>query len=100
MIVCHCTEITDREIRAAVDWMRAADPHTIITPGKVWRALGKRPDCGGCLPLLLDTMLSCDTLEVPLNLRGRSRAPEATGRGSKDEGRQEGHRLSQRRAEK
>ena len=38
MIVCQCQSITDRQIRAAVDWMRAADPDTIITPGKVYRA--------------------------------------------------------------
>ena len=65
MIVCHCQSITDHEIRAAVDWMRAADPQTLITPGKIYRALGKRADCGGCLPLFLDTMAGCDTLQVP-----------------------------------
>jgi bacterioferritin-associated ferredoxin len=64
MIVCHCTGISDREIRAAVDWMRAADPSTLITPGKIYRALGKRADCGGCLPVFLDTMRSCDSLVV------------------------------------
>lgn len=69
MIVCHCHGISDHDIRSAVDWMRAADADTIITPGKVYRALGKRADCGGCLPLFLDTMTSCGTLEVPLNLR-------------------------------
>lgn len=74
MIVCHCNAITDHEIRAAVDWMRAADPGTIITPGKIYRALGKRADCGGCLPLFLDTMRSCDSLGVPPQLRGLGRA--------------------------
>jgi bacterioferritin-associated ferredoxin len=69
MIVCHCMGISDRDIRSAVDWMRAADPDTLITPGKVYRALGKRADCGGCMPLFLDTMLRCGTLEVPPNLR-------------------------------
>ena len=66
MIVCHCMNITDRDIRAAVDWMRGGDPDTIITPGKIYRALGKRADCGGCLPLLLDTMRQCDTFSVPI----------------------------------
>ncbi len=99
MIVCHCTQMTDHEIRAAVDWMRAADPHTIITPGKVWRALGKRSECGGCLPLVLETMLGCDTLGVPPTLRGLNRALQATGQGSTHEGRPEGHRLPQRRAQ-
>jgi bacterioferritin-associated ferredoxin len=70
MIVCHCVNITDRDIRAAVDWMRAADPDTIITPGKIYRALRKRADCGGCLPLLLDTMRQCETFSVPIELRG------------------------------
>ena len=93
MIICHCQSITDHEIRAAVDWMRAADPDTIITPGKVYRALGKRADCGGCLPLLLNTMAACDTLEVPRHLRGLRRAQ---GQGTRHEGRRQGHRVSER----
>ena len=56
MMVCHCMTITDHDIRAAVDWMRASDPDTVITAGKVYHALGKRADCGGCMPLFLDTM--------------------------------------------
>ena len=95
MIVCHCQSITDHEIRAAVDWMRAADPATLITPGKVYRALGKRADCGGCLPLFLDTMAACDTLEIPMNLRGLRRASTQE---EPHEGRRQGHRVSQRRA--
>lgn len=88
MILCHCNQISDHDVRAAVDWMRAADPETVITPGKVWRALGKRPDCGGCLPLFLEQMGKCDTLEVPINLRGLRRA---TTQGQRDARRQEGH---------
>ena len=65
MIVCHCQSISDHQIRAAVDWMRAADPSTIITPGKIYHALGKRADCGGCMPLLLDTMRARDSFPVP-----------------------------------
>lgn len=64
MIVCHCMSIADHEIRAAVDWMRASDPNTIITPGKVYHALGKSADCGGCMPLFLDTMHQCDSFRV------------------------------------
>ena len=65
MMVCHCNGISDRDIHAAVDWMRAADAETIITPGKVYRALGKRPDCGGCLPHFLATMEGNPNLQVP-----------------------------------
>ncbi|ETX27918.1 (2Fe-2S)-binding protein [Roseivivax isoporae LMG 25204] len=81
--------ISDRDIRAAVDWMRAADPHTIVTPGKVYRALGKKADCGGCLPVFMDTLKSCDSFEVPANLRGLRRAvePDTRNKGIRHEGR-------------
>ena len=74
MIICHCQNISDRDVRAVVDWMRAADPDTLIAPGKVYRALGKRADCGGCMPLLLDTMRQYDTFKVSIQLRGPRRA--------------------------
>lgn len=69
MIVCSCNAITDRDIQAAIDWMRAADPETIITPGKVYRALGKTPDCGGCMSLFLSSMRQNANFEVPAELR-------------------------------
>ncbi|WP_095588071.1 (2Fe-2S)-binding protein [Actibacterium ureilyticum] len=69
MIVCHCQNITDQDIHSAIDWMRAADPDTLITPGKIYRALGKTADCGGCVPLFLGTMRQNPSLEVPMHLR-------------------------------
>ncbi|WP_299555347.1 bacterioferritin-associated ferredoxin [uncultured Tateyamaria sp.] len=65
MIICHCQTITDHDIHAAIDWMRAADPETLITPGKVYRALGKAADCGGCVPLFLGTMRENPNLKIP-----------------------------------
>ena len=65
MIVCHCMSITDREIRAAMDWMRAADPDTVSTPGQIYHALGTRADGGGCMPLFLDTMRASPSFRVP-----------------------------------
>lgn len=67
MIVCSCAVITSEEIHRAIAWMRAADPDTIITPGKVYRALGKRPDCGGCITLFVATMRLDDNTAVPLD---------------------------------
>lgn len=64
MIVCSCMNISDHDIRAAVDWMRASDPATIITPGKIYHALGKKADCGSCMPLFLDTMRDCENFGV------------------------------------
>ncbi|MEM8881885.1 MAG: (2Fe-2S)-binding protein [Pseudomonadota bacterium] len=74
MIVCHCQSISDTDIHSAIDWMRAADVQTVITPGKIYRALGKRADCGGCVPLFLDTMRANTNLEVPTELCGLRRA--------------------------
>ncbi len=64
MIVCHCNSITEHDIHTAMEWMRASDPDTIITPGKVYRALGKKADCGGCLPIFMDTMEQSKSLEA------------------------------------
>ncbi|MDW3182083.1 MULTISPECIES: bacterioferritin-associated ferredoxin [unclassified Roseobacter] len=95
MIVCHCQSITDHDIHAAIDWMRASDDKTIVTPGKVYRALGKAADCGGCMPLFLSTMRANDNLEVPMHLRNlKSGAPQET----QNERRQESYRISQLRA--
>jgi bacterioferritin-associated ferredoxin len=65
MIVCQCRGISDADIHAAIDWMRASDEYTLITPGKVYRALGTSADCGGCMPLFLATMRENANLEVP-----------------------------------
>lgn len=86
MIICHCQNITDRDIDAAIDWMRAADPDTIVTPGKVYHALGKSAECGGCMPLFLSTMRQNKNLEVPLQLRTLAR-PSGEAKGNRHEGR-------------
>ncbi len=56
MIVCSCAVISSDDIHRTIAWMRAASPDTIITPGKIYRALGKRPDCGSCVSLFVATM--------------------------------------------
>ena len=91
MIICSCNRISDTDIRHAVDWMRAADPQTVITPGKVYRELGKSPDCGGCMSVFVASMRNCNSLGVPMQLRGL-RAPTQEIR---NERRQKDHRLSQ-----
>lgn len=61
MIVCSCNFITDRDIRAAIEGLRQSDPFGVITPGLIYRALGQRPVCGSCLPLVTKLMLLYDT---------------------------------------
>lgn len=75
MMVCHCQGIADADIHAAIDWMRASDPRALITPGKIYRALGKSADCGGCMPLFLATMRNNGNLEIPMQLRGLRLGP-------------------------
>ena len=69
MIVCSCTGVTDRDIHQAIAWMRASDPYTLITPGKIYRALGKAADCGGCVRLFVEQMRTDANLAVPAELR-------------------------------
>lgn len=107
MLICHCQSITDHDIRAAVDWMRASDCDTIVTAGKVYHALGKRPECGGCVSLFVATMrdapgfavrAACDgsaDRAVPAELTGLRRT---TARRATHEGRRQGHRVSERSA--
>lgn len=74
MIICSCAHVTSSDIERAIEWMRASDPQAIVTPGKVYRALGKRPDCGGCISLFVDTMRAELRSELksdpPMELRG------------------------------
>ncbi|MCH2251361.1 MAG: (2Fe-2S)-binding protein [Cognatishimia sp.] len=70
MIVCSCQRISDKDIHSAVDWMRASDRHALITPSKIYRALGKSPTCGGCMKLFVASMRKNPNLEVPAELRG------------------------------
>lgn len=51
MIVCHCNRIDHREIEAACETLQADDGPRLLTPASVYKALGKRPRCGGCLAL-------------------------------------------------
>ncbi|WP_230801580.1 (2Fe-2S)-binding protein [Seohaeicola saemankumensis] len=82
MIVCHCQSISENDINAAIDWMRASDPETLITPGKIYHELGKAADCGSCMPLFLSTMRQNDNLQVPMHLRNlRSGSKERTKTG-------------------
>jgi bacterioferritin-associated ferredoxin len=81
VIVCSCARVTDRDIEQAIAWMRAADPYTLITPGKIYRSLGKAPECGGCIRLFVERMRTDDNLAVPAELRGLRRplARESAG---------------------
>jgi bacterioferritin-associated ferredoxin len=48
MIVCSCNVLTPAQIVAAAHELAAADPARPITPGRLFKALGARPQCGTC----------------------------------------------------
>lgn len=69
MIICHCQRISDKDIHAAIDWMRAADPEAIVTPGKIFHSLRKSAVCGGCMKSFVTVMRDNRNTEVPIQLR-------------------------------
>jgi bacterioferritin-associated ferredoxin len=60
MIVCSCSMISAEEVAEAVKALRTADPFVVLTPGSIYRQLGKRPSCGSCLPLIAKLMVAYD----------------------------------------
>ena len=52
MIVCSCNVLTKARILATAEAFAAADPLRPITPGRLFRALGARPNCGACFPTI------------------------------------------------
>ena len=69
MIICSCAVISSSDIDKAVAWMKAAEPQVVVTPGKVYRALGKKPVCGGCASLFVAAVHKPDQADVPAELR-------------------------------
>ena len=48
MIVCSCNVLTDTRVLAAAEELAALDPLRPLTPGRLFKALGARPQCGTC----------------------------------------------------
>jgi hypothetical protein len=64
MIVCSCTEITDRDIESALLEILRVPEAPIPTPGLVYRHLAKRMNCCSCAPLAVETIYNkVDALE-------------------------------------
>jgi bacterioferritin-associated ferredoxin len=67
MMVCHCNAMSSAEIRDAVRQLRRRDGRGIVTPGRVFACRGKRPNCGGCMPLV--SALIEETVVEPHSVR-------------------------------
>jgi bacterioferritin-associated ferredoxin len=81
MIVCSCNVVTTRQIKAAVEELVADDPDVVLTPGVVYRALGVRPQCGTCLPQVVEMIHAHRE-----TLNGGADAPDADDAGADGSG--------------
>ncbi|MFK7791956.1 MAG: bacterioferritin-associated ferredoxin [Devosiaceae bacterium] len=58
MIVCHCNVLTKEMINEAIESLIDDDPYRLITPGVVYRELGKRGKCCGCFPQVVSLIVA------------------------------------------
>lgn len=58
MIVCQCNVISDRQIMDTAISLLNQDPWRPITPGLVYKELGKRYQCCGCVPVVVDAIVT------------------------------------------
>ncbi len=124
MIVCQCGVISCRQIRDSVAEMRDGDPYCIVTPGRVFKKCGARPNCGNCMSLFVATIETqlgdketaraktrfidksgasgLEKVEITSGMTGWSGANSSSlacesndeSKESQDEGQREGHRVS------
>jgi len=52
--------ISAQDIHDAVSHLRTKDPFVVLTPGLIYKTLGKRPSCGSCLPLITKLIIGDD----------------------------------------
>jgi bacterioferritin-associated ferredoxin len=52
MIVCSCSVLTDKRVVAVAEALAREDPLRPLTPGRIFRALGARPQCGTCFSVI------------------------------------------------
>ena len=52
MIVCSCNVLTRARILATAEALALEDPFRPLTPGRLFKALGARPQCGTCFSLI------------------------------------------------
>jgi bacterioferritin-associated ferredoxin len=52
MIICSCNVLTEANVIRVARMLAAEAPGLPVTPGRVFRALGARPQCGTCFTLI------------------------------------------------
>lgn len=52
MILCSCNVLTQKRIEAAAAELARTEPDRPVTPGRIFKRLGARPQCGSCFDLI------------------------------------------------
>lgn len=71
MLVCQCNLITTRDIEDIVISVLDDDPWQLVVPARIYRELGKRGQCCGCVPNLVDIIIKV-TENYHLKLAGNT----------------------------
>jgi len=53
LILCSCCVIRESELEEAIRSLREQNPNAQITPNRIYREIGRKPECAECTPLLL-----------------------------------------------
>ena len=56
MIICSCNVLSKARVMATAEALGREDPLRPLTPGRVFRSLGARPQCGTCFSLIRQLM--------------------------------------------
>ncbi|MCD7060740.1 (2Fe-2S)-binding protein [Pelagibacterium xiamenense] len=54
MLVCQCNLITTKDIEDIVVGILDEDPWQLVVPAQIYREAGKRGQCCGCVPNIVD----------------------------------------------
>jgi hypothetical protein len=73
MILCSCCTIRQADLTDAIRALRKENPNAQITPNRVYRHIGLKPDCMECAPLLVRriNILSAEIIVKEEILRGQ-----------------------------
>ena len=104
MLVCQCNLITTKHIEDIVVSILDEDPWQLVVPARIYREMGQRGQCCGCVPNLVDIIQKV-TETYHLRLEGNAvnivdvrirmkSLRKSTRQGGESERRQKDHRAA------
>jgi|SRR5690554_4896844 len=71
MLVCQCNLITTKDVEEIVLSVLEQDPWQLVVPAHVYREAGRRGQCCGCVPNIVDIIIKV-TENYHLKLAGNA----------------------------